>query len=75
MAGLPIYPNLNPDPNHYPDHMQILNLSDNRLALPSSREESSCLPLLPSLKALVLNDCSVSWHQVGVPAVGWVWLG
>ncbi len=38
---------------------QVLTLSDNRLVLPPHT-----LRVLPTLRALVLNDCNLSWQQV-----------
>lgn len=50
----------------------MLNLSDNRLALPAS---ISGRPTLPGLRALVLNDCGVTWGQVRQESAAFFLLG
>lgn len=46
--------------------MQVINLSDNKLVLPETVDACKALPQMPSLEALVLNDCDVTWQQVSV---------
>ncbi|KAF6257321.1 hypothetical protein COO60DRAFT_1240608 [Scenedesmus sp. NREL 46B-D3] len=48
--------------------LRVLQLSNNRLALPSSIRSGSpgAVQVLPGLQCLVLNHCSITWQQVGV---------
>jgi hypothetical protein len=48
--------------------LRVLQLSNNRLALPSSVSRGS-LQELPGLQCLVLNQCSITWQQVRMVAV------
>lgn len=45
--------------------LQLLNLSLNRLQLPSSVPDAG-LQRLPGLQCLVLNSCNITWQQVRV---------
>lgn len=46
-------------------HLQLLNLSLNRLQLPNSLPDAG-LQQLPGLQCLVLNQCNITWQQVAV---------
>jgi hypothetical protein len=43
---------------------QALNLSDNQVVLPP---HSAVASPMPTLRAIVLNDCRITWQQVGWP--------
>jgi len=46
-----------------PPSLQVLNLSDNRLSFPMGASPGALQ--LSGLRALVINDCSLRWQQVG----------